>query len=204
MADETPHPDDGTTHPDDGTTHPDDESPLPDDVLDRAETLTRRIRDAVDGNERSAYRRERADLLDAHGYNVRVREGETGETLVLHPAEWVEDGTVRMDRVDDTDRAVERPLSGPGSGADWAEIDEHNRAVAARVRGRHGEVHGETASAFADFMSNHYAKPIERATPAEREEFRTEYFRRNAWPTDEQRDRLAASVRLTIDVAEDV
>lgn len=195
MADETPQPTDETDT---------DESSLPEDVIDRVETLTRRLRNAVDDSERAVYGRERDALLDEHGYDMRVREGQTGETLVLHPAGWVEDGTVRTDRIDDTGQAIERSLSGPGSGADWAETDEHNRAIAARVRERHGAVHGETATAFADFMSNHYAKPIERATPDEREEFRTEYFPRNAWPTDEQRERVTESLRLTVEAAEEV
>lgn len=195
MADETPDPTDET-----GT----DESALPEDVIDRAETLTRRLRNAVDDSERAAYKHERDALLDEHGYGARVREGQTGETLVLHPAVWIEDGTIRTDRIDDTSQAIERPLSGPGSGADWAEIDEHNRTIAARVRKRHGAVHGETATAFADFMSNHYAKPIERATPGEREELRTEYFPRNAWPTDEQRERVTESLRLTVEAADEV
>lgn len=199
MADETPHPTDDQSG---NAGDPADEPPLPEAAIDRAERLTRQLRNAVDGDERAAYRRERDALLGEHGYDARVRKGETGETLVLYPAEWTDEGTIRTDRIDDTGRAVERPLSGPGSGADWDEIDEHNRAIAARVRERHGEVHGETATAFAEFMSNHYAKPIERATPDEREEFRREYFPRNAWPTDEQRERLAESIRLVVEAAE--
>lgn len=175
---------------------------LPDGVIERATTLTRRARDAVDENERSAYLERRDDRLREHGYTARIRDGETGETLVLYPEEWVEDGTVRFDRIADTDRAVERSISGPGSGDDWEEIDRYNRAVASRVRQQHGDVHGETATAFADFMSNHYAKPIEAATAEEREEFRTEYFVRNAWPTDEQRERVDESIRLIVEAAD--
>ena len=199
MGDDTPRPEDRATETTDDAGS---EQPLPEEVIERAETLTRRIRNAVDGNERDAYRREREELLEPHAYEVRVREGDTGETLVLYPDEWVEDGTVQVDRIDDTDRAVERPISGPGSGADWEAVDSHNREVAARVRERHGEVHGETATAFADFMSNHYAKPIEKSTPGEREEFRAEYFPRNAWPTRKQCDRVAESVRLILEVAD--
>lgn len=175
---------------------------LPDEVTDRAETLTRRARGAIDGNEQAVYLDERDELLAEYDYTARVREGDTGETLVLYPSEWIEDGTVRFDRISDTARAVERSLSGPGSDAGWDEIDRHNRAIARRISERHGEVHGRTASAFADFMSNHYAKPIEMATPDEREEFRTEYFVRNAWPTGKQRERLEESLRLIADVAE--
>lgn len=186
----------------DAADEPTESGRLPDEVIHRAERLTRRARGAVDGNERAAYLGDRGELLAEYDYTARVREGDTGETLVLYPSEWIEDGTVRFDRIADTDRAVERSISGPGSDAGWSEIDRHNRAIARRIRERHGDVHGRTASAFADFMSNHYAKPIEMATPEEREEFRTEYFVRNAWPTEKQRERLDESLRLIVDVAE--
>ncbi|MFO7925785.1 MAG: DUF7108 family protein [Halobacteriota archaeon] len=199
MVDETPTPDSALIDDHDG----EGSLPLPEEVIARAETLTRRVRSATDENERTAYRDEREELLDAHGYTARVREGDTGETLVLYPVEWVEDGTVRLDRITDTTRAVERSISGPGADADWDAIDEHNRAIAARIEERHGEVHGATAAAFADFMSNHYAKPIEAATAGEREEFRTEYFPRNAWPSEEQRRRIDESLRRIVEVASD-
>ena len=177
-----------------------DEEELPDDVAARARTLTRRMREAVDDEERAAYREERAGLLAEHGYVSRVREDDTGETLVLYPEEWVDDGVVQVDRIEDTDRAVERSLSGVGS-ADWETVEAHNRAVAERVRAEHGEVHGGNAHAFADFMSNHYAKRVETATPEEREEFREEYLPRNAWPTEAQREAVERSLRLVEKVA---
>ena len=178
------------------------EDPPPDDVIERAATLTRRARAAVDPAEREAYLEERADLLAAHGYAARVREEDTTETLVLHPAEWLEDGVVQVERIEDTDRAVEVTISGTGSEADWDAVEAHNRAVADRVAAEHGAVHGATAHAFADFMSNHYAKRIEAATAAERAEFREEYFPRNAWPTDEQREALERSLELVLESAE--
>ena len=100
----------------------------------------------------------------------------------------------------DTDRAVERSLSGVGSD-DWETVEAHNRAVAERVRAEHGEVHGGNAHAFADFMSNHYVKRVETATPEEREEFREEYLPRNAWPTEAQREAVERSLRLVEKVA---
>ena len=178
-----------------------DDDELPEAVVERAETLTRRARAAVDGDERRAYRRERDALLADHGFAARVREGDADETLVLHPEEWLEDGVVRVERIEDTGRAVEVRLSGTGD-EDWDAVEAHNRAVADRVAVEHGQVHGRTAHAFADFMSNHYAKRLEEATPAEREEFRTEYFPRNAWPTDEQREALERSLELAVETAE--
>ena len=198
MVDETPTPKDPTDGEQPETL------PLPKHVIERVETLTRRARTTVDEHEREAYRRERDTVLNNHEYEARVREGDTGETLVLYPTEWIDGGTVRIERIADTSRAVERPISGPGADADWETIDSHNRAVAAQVRTAHDEVHGATAAAFADFMSNHYAKPIEAATAGEREEFRTEYFPRNAWPSDEQRRQVDESVQLTIDAANDI
>ena len=186
----------------DGTETDSDDAALPDAVVDRAATLTHRAREAVDENERAAYLAEREEILAEHGYTARVRAEDTNETLVLHPEEWLEDGVVQVERIDDTDRAVEVTLSGTGSGDDWDDVEAHNRAVAETVAAEHGDVHGETAHDFADFMSNHYAKPIEAATPAERAEFREEYFPRNAWPSDEQREVLERSLELIVETAE--
>jgi hypothetical protein len=85
-------------------------------------------------------------------------------------------------------------LSGPGNPDEWDATDAHNRGIAAAVREDHGDVHGNNAQAFADFMSNHYAKPIEAATAGEVEEFLEEYFPRNAWPSDAQRSVVEASL----------
>jgi hypothetical protein len=180
-----------------------DDEPLPEPVVERATALTRRARNAVDEGERRAYREERTTILDEHEYAARVREDDADETLVLYPAEWLEDGVVQVERIEDTDRAVEVPLSGPGDGGDWTSVERHNREVADRLAAEYGEVHGETAHAFADFVSNHYAKPMEATTPAERREFREEYFPRNAWPSDAQRERLEESLELTLAIADE-
>ena len=177
---------------------------VPKPVVDRAETLTRRAREAVDPGEREAYLDEREDLVADHDYVARVREAEDDETLVLHPDEWLEDGVVRIDRIEDTDRAVERPLSDAGATGDedWEAIESHNRAVAERVRERHGDANGANAHAFADFMGNHHHKRVEDATRDEREVFLTEYFVRNAWPTDEQRAVVERSLELVMETAD--
>jgi len=176
---------------------------LPADVIDRAERLTRLAREAVDDAEADAYRTEREDLLADHGYTARIRTEDTGEVLVCHPREWVEDGVIRPDRIDDVDRGVEVQLSGPGDPDEWEEVEQRNRDVVETVAEEHGEPHGATAAALADFMGNHYAKPIAEATPDELREFREEYFPRNAWPTDEQQSVLDRSVELTVDAADD-
>ena len=175
---------------------------LPADVIEEAERLTRLAREAVDEGEAAAYRDDRDDLLDAHDYTARVREEDTGEVLVCHPQEWTDDGVIHPDRVEDIDRGVERRLSGTGDPDEWDQIAESNQAVADAIADEHGPVHGATAQALADFMSNHYAKRIADATPAELTEFETDYFRRNSWPTDKQRSLVGESVQLAVEKSE--
>ncbi|NKE36010.1 hypothetical protein GWG54_09285 [Natronococcus sp. JC468] len=175
---------------------------LPDDVVEEAERLTRLARTATDENERAARLERRDDLLDEHGFTARVRDDEDA-TLVLHPAEWHEDGVIRTDRIEDIDRAIEIRLEGTEDPDDWRAVDERNRQLAAAVRERHGDVHGDNADALAAFFGNHYAKPIASATPAELEEFRTEYFVRNAWPSAAQREAIEESIRLAFEAVDE-
>ena len=186
---------------------------VPVDAVAEAERLTRLARDAEargertgaagerhDGPEEAAVYRERRDeLLAAHGYTGRHREGD--DTLVLYPAEWVVDGTVQFDRIDDTDRAVEVALSGPGRGDDWTTVEAHNAQLVATVREEYGEEHAANARAFADFMGNHYAKVVERATADEIREFLAEYYPRNAWPTEAEASLVEESVEKVYEVA---
>jgi len=176
---------------------------VPAAVADEAERLTRLAREAVDDNEAAARRERCDDLLAEYGFTARIRDDDGDAVLVLHPEEWLVDGVVDIERVDDTDRAVERRLSGTGDGEDWERVAAHNRRVAERVEREHGRPHGENADALATFASNHYAKPIGKLTPAEREEFLSEYFPRNAWPTAEQSAAVEESVDIVLDVARD-
>ncbi len=173
---------------------------VPTETKARAEQLTRRAREAADEREAAAYRRERADLLAEHGYTGRVRE-EDRAVLVLYPTEWVEDGTVHPDRIDDIDRGVEVPLDGPGEDVAWETVAAHNAEVAAAVRAEHGPVHGANAEALAEFCNNHYAKSVEKLSAEEREEFLTEYYRRNVWPTDREKAVVEESVSLAVETA---
>ncbi|WP_135827981.1 DUF7108 family protein [Halorussus halobius] len=174
---------------------------LPEAVVERAERLTRLAREAVDDAEAEAYREERADLLADHDFTARVRADDAGETLVVHPDDWVDGDMIRPERVEDTSRAVEVSLSGPGEPEEWVAVEEHNRRVVARVREDHGDVHGDNAAAFADFMGNHYARPVESATDDEVEEFLAEYFPRNAWPSDDQRAIVEESLDYVFEIA---
>lgn len=175
---------------------------LPTDVVEEAERLTRLAREASDESERDAYLSRRAELLDDEEFESRVRSEDSREVLVLHPTEWLDDGTIRPDRIEDTDRAVEIPLTGPGDPDDWGAVHEHNEDVVERVRANHGELHGDNARALADFMENHYARPIESATAGELEEFRTEYYPRNVWPTEEQREIVDRSIAIVFETAD--
>jgi len=177
----------------------DDQTPeVPEDVVDEAERLTRLADEAAVDEAAEAYRDRRDDLVDDHDFTARVREED--DTLVLYPEEWVEDGTVRFDRIEDTDRAVEVSLSGPDHGAEWEAVEARNREIVDAIAERHGADHAANVRAFADFMGNHYLKPVDDATEEEREEFLTEYYPRNAWPSEEQESIVAESVGLATEV----
>ncbi len=174
---------------------------LPEETVEEAERLTRLAREASDEDERQAYLDERAALLDGHEFTARVRRDDDAAVLVLYPDEWIENGTIERERIDDVDRATEVRLSGVGDPEEWAAVDEHNRALVAQVRQQHGQVHGDNAAAFADFVGNHYAKPVGDATGAEVREFIEEYFPRNAWPSEDQRAVVARSIELVYEAA---
>jgi hypothetical protein len=176
------------------------EETIPDSVVDEAERLTRLAREAVDDDEAAAYRERRQELLGEYEFETRVRE-EDRATLVLYPSEWVEDGTVCPDRIEDVDRGIERPLEGPGESDDWETVATHNEEIATQVRSEHGPVHGDNADALAAFASNHYAKPIGELTGAEQSEFLGEYFPRNAFPTEDQKAVVEESVQLAVELA---
>jgi hypothetical protein len=173
---------------------------LPREVVTEAERLTRLARRAVDDAEAAAYERDRDERLAEYGFVARVREDD--DTLVCHPAEWLDGDTARIERIEDTGRAVEVPLSGSGDPEAWDEVEAHNAAIVEQVADRDGEVHAANARAFADFMGNHYARRMETATAEELREFLTEYYPRNAWPSDEQREAVEQSLERIFAVTE--
>jgi hypothetical protein len=178
---------------------------LPENVVDRVEQLTRLARETPDSNEAAAYRSEREELLGEYGYSARVRDADEDEAgravLVCYPDEWMEEGTARLERIEDTDRAVERPLEGP-TDADWEAVAAWNDAIVDAVAEAHGAPHAETARALADYANNHHATTIDRLTETDVERFREDYFPRNAWPTDEQFAVLDKSIRIVREKAE--
>jgi len=187
----------------DGDEAASDETDLPRDVADEVERLTRLKRTTVDDNEATAYEQRRDDLLDEHDFTSRIRDDDGDDVLVLHPEEWHEDGVIRTDRIEDIDRAVEIPLEGTGDPDEWDDVDAHNRDLVATVRDTYGDVHGNNAAILADFAGNHYAKPIESLTGDELAEFCTDYFVRNAWPSDDQQEVIAESIELIFETADE-
>ena len=172
---------------------------VPGEAVDEAERLTRLARRTEDEAAAAFYRERRDELVDGYDYVPRLRDED--DTLVLYPEEWMDDGTVQLDRIETTDRAVEVSLSGPGDADRYREIAAYNDAVADAVAEAHDEVHADTAQSFAAFMSNHYVRAVDDATPDMRAEFREEFFPRNAWPTDEQRAALEESLETIERVA---
>lgn len=172
----------------------------PEDAVDEIERLTRLARGAVDENEAAAYEDRRETILDEFAFTVRVREDD--ETLVLYPSEWVEDGVVQIDRIDDVDRGIERPLgTDAGDEGEFAAVESHNSAIVDAVEDAHGPMHAANARVFADFMSNHYVRRIESASRKEVQEFLDEYYLRNAWPSEDQSSVVDESLELTFEVA---
>lgn len=175
-------------------------SELPEDAIEAAERLTRLARRVGDESEAEVYRQQRAETLAEHDYTARVREED--ETLVLYPEEWLEDGTVVLDRIEDTDRAVEVPLSTASGEGSWDEIEAHNAALVEAVAEAYGDRHARNARAFADFMGNHYLARVDDATDDHIAEFVTEYYPRNAWPDKKQREVVETSLEYLSSVSE--
>lgn len=173
---------------------------LPHRVVEEARRLTRLARRVADDTEADAYRTDRDERLADHEFTSRLRAED--DTLVLYPEEWIENGTVQFERVEDTDRAYELTLSGPGDPDEWERVEDHNAELVASVGETHGEVHRRNARVFADFMGNHYARRVETATPAEVEEFLNDYYRRNAWLSESARESVEESIRHLFDAAD--
>lgn len=140
-------------------------------------------------------------LLRPHGYLPRIREEDGDAVLICYPIDWEGDGQVDPAAIDDLDRAIELPLRG-STEAEWELIAEENAAVVEAVAARHGEEHAANVAAFADFMNNHRARPITHATDADVAEFLTEYYPRNAWPSETQAALVEESVALARHIAE--
>ncbi len=176
----------------------------PDAVLEEATQLTRRSRSTEDPEEARAYLDRRDELLAEYGLLARVREESDGAVLVCYPSEWVDDaGVLRTEHITDTEAAFEIRLSGRGEEGDWETVSTHNQDLVESVREECGEVHAENVAAFAEFMGNHYVRPVETATATEVREFLEHYYPRNAWATPQEAAVVEDSLRLLFDLVEE-
>lgn len=178
------------------------DQPLPTEVIEEAVRLSRLAHraasDATDRTEEAdQYRRHRDELLADYGYTARIRTDDEDPIVVMYPDEWLSEGTIDTDAIDDTDAAVERSLTGGGE-QDYDTAVTQNQAVVEQVADEHGDPHTANAAAFAAFMNNHRARPIATATAADIDEFLTDYYPRNSWPTDAQRHTIVRSLRYAL------
>lgn len=162
---------------------------LPHNVRERAIALARSLRDT----ESDETERTLTTLLERYGFRPRIRFDDA--VLVCYPTEWEEDGMVHPTDIDDIDRAIELPFTEDEKVA-WETIATENARIVEDVRSQYGEAHGVNAEAFADFMNNHRAQSIRNATDKDVEEFLTNYYQRNVWPSDEQASLVETSVAI--------
>ncbi|MFB6187930.1 MAG: rnhA operon protein, partial [Halobacteriaceae archaeon] len=149
------------------------------------------------------YKQRRRELLDRFDYEFHLRSTENETVLVCYPSAWMDNGIVDIEAIDDRDKAIERNLNSTHSEKDWETIYTINNEIATDVKESYGKIHGQTATAFSEFMSNHRMAPIWNATANDIIEFLQEYFVRNAWPTDAQSAVVNRSLRYTIEMAQE-
>lgn len=167
---------------------------LDESTIERARQLTKRARAISDEDAAQRIRAVRDRLLDRWEYRAREREDDTGVYLILYPTAWLGDGGIDVDAIEDIDRAEEVPLERGDKERTWESIHSNNMSVATAIERKYGPVHGKTARDFGTYLSNHHLLRIEEATANEFEDFRTEYFPRNCWPSEEQAALLERSL----------
>lgn len=180
------------------------DTPIPSQVIQEATRLSRLAyrADTSDhdrSDERTHYTNRRTDLLEQYDYTAHIRD-DADPTVVFYPTDWVTDGNVDLDNIQDTGNAIERPLTG-GDGDDYDAVAPHNQSLVDTIADAYGEPHASNAAAFATFMNNHRSRRIETATAADITEFLEEYYPRNTWPTDDQRHCICRSLRYTLNTA---
>lgn len=164
-----------------------------DEWVSEAVRLTRLSR--VDESNAEVYIEERDSLVGERGYRARVRED---DTLVLYPDDWVVDGTVRVDKIEDKNRALELPLDPEGRA--WEEVHDENRSLLESfAESVEDEAHVFNASAFAEFVENHYSISVRDARQKHVREFLDEYYVRNVWPSEDAAGRVGESLSLLFD-----
>jgi len=154
------------------------------DWVDDAVRLTRVALSGVDGA-----REERDAVAEDRGYEARERDD---GTLVLYPQAWRRpDGTVDLDGFD-ADDAYEIPLEG----GDYDEAYDANDPVLERFESEESDVHASNVRYFVEFCENHHAVAVENATVDHVEEFLGDYYVRNVWASEEEREAVDESLRI--------
>lgn len=161
-------------------------------------------RDAAEGSDPSSdrtdvqeIRRERDAIAERHGYGVRLRDAD--DVLVCYPLDWLDDGTVDLDSVEDLDRAVEVSLGGGSD--DVADVRDANDAVVEPVLEEADDAVGYDAAAFAEYCENHHRARLGEVSRTQVERFLEEYYPRNVWPPDGAEDRVEEALRRVLDRA---
>jgi len=150
--------------------------------VDEAVGLTRI---SMSGDEDA--RKKRDSVAKEHGYTARQRDD---GVLVLHPEDWIKDGTVDVSAFD-ADEAYEIPLNGRG----FEEAREANNAVFEEFLPGSEEADVSNVRAFAEFCENHHSVAIENATAEQVSEFLNDYYVRNVWLSEEAEDRIESSLK---------
>ena len=119
-----------------------------------------------------------AALAAENGFVARLRDD---ETLVLYPDDWVVDGKVDLERIDDTDRAYEIPLSEKGES--WEDVHSYNSDVIEKLSEMEEITETEVSNAeyFVEFVENHYILPVDEVSQKHVREFLEDYYPRNVW-----------------------
>ncbi len=151
--------------------------------------------------EAARLRARREALLEEFGFTSRIRDEDERAVLVCYPSEWIVEGTIDREAIDDIDRAVELPIDGPVDPESWSALATDNQKLAKQVHTHHGPIHGNNADAFVVFMNNHRARPVRSATSDDIEEFLTEYYPRNAWANEDERAVVEDSLDLLFKLA---
>lgn len=141
---------------------------------------------------------EAREAAGQHGFGVRLRD----TVLVLYPEDWLEDGVVRPDV--DVDRAFEVDLADT---ADRQRARERNEKLLGEFessveRGTVDDVAVEdvvfNVRRFAEFCANHHGVAVDEAGDVV-EEFVSDYYVRNVWASESQREALVASLDVVFD-----
>lgn len=146
------------------------------------------------GDEEVLERRDR--LVRSHGHRARLRLDDM--VLVLYPEEWVEDGEVRFEEVEDVDRALEVELEPE---KEWGEAHSENKELLSEFGERVEDHHVYNARVFTEFLENHYSISVMDARQEHVNEFLEEFYPRNAWPSRQARVCVDESVEMFLEFA---